>query len=107
MEELKANAENLESMKLVFGFLLGFVVFGTVLNGSAADDYVDAVELAQAGNAWKQGESIPIKLLQYRSSHEDGCCFLNPQVSQLKNPNGSLLTTRIHLHFFEMSLIRK
>jgi hypothetical protein len=61
------------------GFLLSFVVFGTVLNGSAADDYVDAVELAQAGNSWKEGEPIPIKLLEYRSSHEDGSCFPNPR----------------------------
>lgn len=67
-----------QSMKSLLGFVLGFFVFGNVLNGFAADDYKEAAEVERAGNSWKAGEPVPVKLLEYHTSWDDSC-FPNPR----------------------------
>lgn len=59
------------------------MLFWVVFNCSAADDYKEVVELEKTGNSWKQGEPIPAKLLEYRSSHEEGSCFPNPRGTEM------------------------
>ncbi len=65
-------------MKAILGCALGLIVFGTVSCAPAVDDYKEAIELERLGNAWKTGDRIPAKLLEYRTS-QDGSCFSNPR----------------------------
>ena len=58
--------------------VFGIVMFWIASNCLAADDYTEATELVKMGNAWKQGEPIPAKLLEYRTSN-DGSCFPSPR----------------------------
>ena len=62
----------------MFGVVLGFVLVCTPLSCWADDNYTAASGLERTSNAWKPGEPIPAKLLDYRASWHKGSCFPDP-----------------------------
>jgi hypothetical protein len=69
-------------MKAIFRIMFALVVLSTALSCSAAADYQEASELGRAGNAWKPGDPIPAKLLEYRTSRDDSC-FPSPRGTEM------------------------
>src|SRR6266566_243547 len=69
-------------MKKLVALLSGLALFGVVFIASAADNYKEAAELERVGDSWKEGEPIPLKLLDYRTS-SDGSCFPNPRGTEM------------------------
>jgi len=58
------------------------MVLGMVVRCSASDDYTEAAEIERVGNAWKTGEPVPLKLLEYHTSR-DGSCFPSPRGTEM------------------------
>jgi hypothetical protein len=65
-------------VKAMSGVVLGFVLVCTRLSCCADDNYAAASGLEGASNAWKPGEPIPAKPLDYRASWHEDSCFPDP-----------------------------
>jgi len=71
---LRAMSQELYSIKKFLALLSSFALCGVAFGAPPSDDYKEGAEIARAGNAWREGEPIPSKLLDYRTSW-DGSCF--------------------------------
>jgi hypothetical protein len=70
-------------VKAMFGVVLSFVLVCTALTCTAFDDSTAGSGLEGASNAWKPGEPIPAKLLNYKTSWHEGSCFPDPRGTEM------------------------